>query len=168
MFRVFPPQESQLISGVAFKKTFSYAGFEMQPKRYENPKIALLNVELELKAEKDNAEVRVKSVEVRIQLSKLDFKMAFLLSLCPFYSLDVCPSLSSGLPGHRGRRVEHPVRQTGEDLSVRSQGGFVQVAHRRRGHPVLCRQGPVLCRPGAGGGSEKDHDGKKTNPMDLN
>lgn len=52
------------MAGVAFKKTFSYAGFEMQPKRYENPKIALLNVELELKAEKDNAEVRVSSVEV--------------------------------------------------------------------------------------------------------
>lgn len=63
-------QESQLVSGVAFKKTFSYAGFEMQPKRYENPKIALLNVELELKAEKDNAEVRVKSVEVRISRHK--------------------------------------------------------------------------------------------------
>lgn len=58
-------QDSQLVTGVAFKKTFSYAGFEMQPKSYENPKIALLNVELELKAEKDNAEVRVKSVEVR-------------------------------------------------------------------------------------------------------
>ncbi|CAG5929349.1 unnamed protein product, partial [Menidia menidia] len=56
-------EDSQLISGVAFKKTFSYAGFEMQPKCYENLKIALLNVELELKAEKDNAEVRVKSVE---------------------------------------------------------------------------------------------------------
>uniref|UniRef100_A0A8P4KMW8 T-complex protein 1 subunit eta n=1 Tax=Dicentrarchus labrax TaxID=13489 RepID=A0A8P4KMW8_DICLA len=56
-------EESQLVDGVAFKKTFSYAGFEMQPKRYDNPKIALLNVELELKAEKDNAEVRVKSVE---------------------------------------------------------------------------------------------------------
>ncbi|KAK5608419.1 T-complex protein 1 subunit eta [Crenichthys baileyi] len=56
-------EDSQLVTGVAFKKTFSYAGFEMQPKRYENPKIALLNVELELKAEKDNAEVRVKSVE---------------------------------------------------------------------------------------------------------
>lgn len=56
-------EDSQLISGVAFKKTFSYAGFEMQPKRYENLKIALLNVELELKAEKDNAEVRVKTVE---------------------------------------------------------------------------------------------------------
>ncbi|XP_041056807.1 T-complex protein 1 subunit eta [Carcharodon carcharias] len=56
-------EESQLIAGVAFKKTFSYAGFEMQPKKYEKPKIALLNVELELKAEKDNAEVRVNSVE---------------------------------------------------------------------------------------------------------
>jgi len=56
-------EESQLVSGVAFKKTFSYAGFEMQPKKYTNPKIALLNIELELKAEKENAEVRVDSVE---------------------------------------------------------------------------------------------------------
>ena len=53
-----------LVAGVAFKKTFSYAGFEMQPKSYHNPKIALLNIELELKAEKDNAEIRVDSVEV--------------------------------------------------------------------------------------------------------
>merc|ERR1719162_95649 len=51
--------DSQLISGVAFKKTFSYAGFEQQPKRFTNPKILLLNLELELKAEKDNAEVRI-------------------------------------------------------------------------------------------------------------
>ncbi|KAJ8268840.1 hypothetical protein COCON_G00114470 [Conger conger] len=56
-------EDSQLVAGVAFKKTFSYAGFEMQPKRYENLKIALLNIELELKAEKDNAEVRVNCVE---------------------------------------------------------------------------------------------------------
>ncbi|KFW90710.1 T-complex protein 1 subunit eta, partial [Phalacrocorax carbo] len=55
--------DSQLVAGVAFKKTFSYAGFEMQPKKYQSPKIALLNVELELKAEKDNAEVRVNTVE---------------------------------------------------------------------------------------------------------
>lgn len=41
--------------GVAFKKTFSYAGFEQQPKYFERPKVLLLNVELELKAEKDNA-----------------------------------------------------------------------------------------------------------------
>lgn len=51
---------------MAFKKTFSYAGFEMQPKKYKNPKIALLNVELELKAEKENAEIRIDNVEVSL------------------------------------------------------------------------------------------------------
>lgn len=61
-----PLQESRLIDGVAFKKTFSYAGFEMQPKHYDNPKIAMLNIELELKAERDNAEIRVNNVEVRV------------------------------------------------------------------------------------------------------
>lgn len=49
---------------MAFKKTFSYAGFEMQPKKYHNPKIALLNIELELKSEKENAEIRIDNVEV--------------------------------------------------------------------------------------------------------
>ena len=58
-------QDSRLIPGVSFKKTFSYAGFEMQRKQYKNPKIALLNIELELKAEKDNAEIRVDTVEVK-------------------------------------------------------------------------------------------------------
>lgn len=57
-------EDSFLVAGVAFKKTFSYAGFEMQPKTYENPKIALLNIELELKAERDNAEIRIENVEV--------------------------------------------------------------------------------------------------------
>lgn len=56
-------EESRLINGVAFKKTFSYAGFEMQKKEYNNPLIALLNVELELKSEKENAEVRVTNVK---------------------------------------------------------------------------------------------------------
>jgi len=56
-------EETQLVHGVAFKKTFSYAGFEMQPKKYSMPKIAMLNIELELKKEKENAEVRVNNVE---------------------------------------------------------------------------------------------------------
>ncbi|XP_017014302.1 T-complex protein 1 subunit eta [Drosophila takahashii] len=56
-------EESQLVSGVAFKKTFSYAGFEMAPKSYGQCKIALLNIELELKAERDNAEIRVDNVK---------------------------------------------------------------------------------------------------------
>lgn len=55
-------QDSLFINGVAFKKTFSYAGFEQQPKSFKDPKIVCLNVELELKAEKDNAEVRVEQV----------------------------------------------------------------------------------------------------------
>ena len=53
-----------LVRGVAFKKSFSYAGFEQQPKSFKNPTILSLNVELELKAEKDNAEVRVEQVSV--------------------------------------------------------------------------------------------------------
>jgi T-complex protein 1 subunit eta len=55
-------QDSLFVNGVAFKKTFSYAGFEQQPKSFDNPKIVCLNVELELKSEKDNAEVRVEQV----------------------------------------------------------------------------------------------------------
>lgn len=51
--------DTLLVPGVCFKKCFSYAGFEQQPKRFENAKILLLNLELELKAEKDNAEVRI-------------------------------------------------------------------------------------------------------------
>ncbi|KAK1390910.1 CCT-eta [Heracleum sosnowskyi] len=52
-------RDSFLVNGVAFKKTFSYAGFEQQPKKFENPKILLLNIELELKSEKENAEIRL-------------------------------------------------------------------------------------------------------------
>jgi len=55
--------DSVLVPGVAFKKTFSYAGFEMQKKTYNNAMIAMLNIELELKAEKENAEVRLDNVE---------------------------------------------------------------------------------------------------------
>jgi len=54
--------DSFLVEGVAFKKTFSYAGFEQQPKKLSNPKILSLNVELELKSESDKAEVRINEV----------------------------------------------------------------------------------------------------------
>lgn len=74
-----------LVHGVAFKKTFSYAGFEQQPKSFINPKVLLLNVELELKAEKENAEVRIASpaeyqsivdAEWKIIYNKLDLIIA--------------------------------------------------------------------------------------------
>lgn len=51
--------DSFLVEGVAFKKTFAYAGFECQPKSFVNPKVLLLNVELELKSERQNAEIRM-------------------------------------------------------------------------------------------------------------
>lgn len=62
-------EDSFLVAGVAFKKTFSYAGFEQQPKSFKNPKILSLNVELELKAERDNAEVRIEHVSVLFLLN---------------------------------------------------------------------------------------------------
>ena len=45
----------------------------MQPKNFTDPYIALLNVELELKAEKENAEVRVETVEVGWNLEHRHF-----------------------------------------------------------------------------------------------
>ena len=75
------------MAGVAFKKTFSYAGFEMQRKKYVCPKIALLNVELELKAEKANAELRIDNVEVCV-----------ILDLCTA-SVSVCYGCDAGSMG---------------------------------------------------------------------
>lgn len=72
---------SFLVDGVAFKKTFSYAGFEQQPKMFTDPKVILLNVELELMSEKENAEIRIENpddyqsivdAEWNIIYSKLD------------------------------------------------------------------------------------------------
>eukprot|EP01095_Lingulamoeba_sp_RSL-Kostka_P012855 TRINITY_DN517_c1_g1_i1.p1 TRINITY_DN517_c1_g1~~TRINITY_DN517_c1_g1_i1.p1 ORF type:complete len:558 (-),score=228.73 TRINITY_DN517_c1_g1_i1:225-1898(-) len=70
-------EDSQLIHGVAFKKCFSYAGFEQQPKKIFNPKILVLNIELELKAEKDNAEVRVEGVDDYNKIVEAEWKIIF-------------------------------------------------------------------------------------------
>lgn len=70
-------QDSHLVDGVAFKKTFSYAGFEQQPKCFINPKILCLNVELELKAEKDNAEVRIREVDQYQAIVDAEWKIIF-------------------------------------------------------------------------------------------
>ncbi|KAK3094310.1 hypothetical protein FSP39_000143 [Pinctada imbricata] len=70
-------EDSKLVAGVAFKKTFSYAGFEMQPKKYTSPKIALLNIELELKAEKENAEIRVDSVQEYQSIVDAEWKILY-------------------------------------------------------------------------------------------
>ncbi|KAK9465534.1 chaperonin Cpn60/TCP-1 family [Lipomyces arxii] len=70
-------EDSFLVNGVAFKKTFSYAGFEQQPKAFVDPKIICLNVELELKAEKDNAEVRVEQVSEYQAIVDAEWKIIY-------------------------------------------------------------------------------------------
>jgi len=69
--------DSMLVRGVAFKKTFSYAGFEQQPKRIEKPKILLLNVELELKSEKENAEVRIEDPALYQSIVDAEWKIIY-------------------------------------------------------------------------------------------
>jgi T-complex protein 1 subunit eta len=49
-------QSFLVLGGVEISRKFSYAGFETMTKKFANPKILLLNVELELKAEKENCQ----------------------------------------------------------------------------------------------------------------
>jgi T-complex protein 1 subunit eta len=70
-------QDTLLVKGVAFKKTFSYAGFEQQPKYFQNPKVICLNVELELKAERDNAEIRIESVDQYQSIVDAEWQIIF-------------------------------------------------------------------------------------------
>lgn len=70
-------EDSQLVRGVAFKKTFAYAGFEQQPKLFHNPKVLSLNVELELKAERDNAEVRIDHVKDYQSIVDAEWKIIY-------------------------------------------------------------------------------------------
>ena len=69
--------ESFLVEGVCFKKTFSYAGFEQQPKSFESPKILALNLELELKAEKDSAEIRLENPDDFQKIVDAEWKIIY-------------------------------------------------------------------------------------------
>uniref|UniRef100_A0A7S2SJM3 T-complex protein 1 subunit eta n=1 Tax=Mucochytrium quahogii TaxID=96639 RepID=A0A7S2SJM3_9STRA len=69
--------DSFLVKGVAFKKTFSYAGFEQQPKKIKDPKVLLLNVELELKSEKENAEVRIDDPSLYQSIVDAEWKIIY-------------------------------------------------------------------------------------------
>ena len=53
----------------------------MQPKTYDNPSIALLSIELELKSEKENAEVRVDNVEV-CYFCLINILFSFIMRFC--------------------------------------------------------------------------------------
>lgn len=70
-------QDSFLVEGVAFKKTFSYAGFEQQPKKFTNPKILILNIELELKSERENAEVKLENPDDFQKIVDAEWKLIY-------------------------------------------------------------------------------------------
>merc|ERR1719440_1330148 len=70
-------QDSVLVEGVAFKKCFSYAGFEQMTKKFDDPKTVLLNVELELKAERDNAEVRITDVSAYQKIVDAEWEIIY-------------------------------------------------------------------------------------------
>lgn len=137
-------EESQLIKGVAFKKTFSYAGFEMQPKKYQDPKIAMLNVELELKSEKENAEVRVKSVEeyqsiVDAEWNILYEKLANIVSSGAKVVLSKLPIGDVATQYFADRDVFCAGRVTEEDMkrTMKACGGSIQTSVQQLTNDVL-------------------------------
>eukprot|EP00792_Barthelona_sp_PAP020_P005731 TRINITY_DN2775_c0_g1_i1.p1 TRINITY_DN2775_c0_g1~~TRINITY_DN2775_c0_g1_i1.p1 ORF type:complete len:573 (+),score=182.70 TRINITY_DN2775_c0_g1_i1:36-1754(+) len=67
----------QLVKGVAFERTFSYYGFEMQPKKFKTPKILCLNVDLELQAEDQSAEVRVDNIRDYERVVQAEWNIIF-------------------------------------------------------------------------------------------
>jgi T-complex protein 1 subunit eta len=110
-------RSSFLVKGVAFKKTFSYAGFEQMTKKFANPKILLLNVELELQNEKEEGERRGPHRRSR------------------------------HVPEHRRRRVAGHIRQARLVRELRREHRAQPAAHRRPGDAVLRRPRPLLRRP---------------------
>ena len=102
--------DSLLVNGVAFEKTFSYAGFEQQPKSFENPSILMLNLELELKAEKDNAEIRVKSPDQYQAIVDAEWRIIYeKLEKCVESGAKVCAATAT-CTVHR--RLPHPSTHT--------------------------------------------------------
>jgi T-complex protein 1 subunit eta len=69
--------DSNLVDGVAFKKTFAYAGFEQQPKSFKNPPVVLLNVELELKSESSNAEIKISDTKEYQKIVDAEWKIIY-------------------------------------------------------------------------------------------
>jgi T-complex protein 1 subunit eta len=75
--------DSFFVQGVAFKKTFSYAGFEQMTKSFDDAKVLCLNVELELKSERENAEVRISDPDHYQSIVDAEWKIIYdKLALC--------------------------------------------------------------------------------------
>jgi T-complex protein 1 subunit eta len=54
--------DSFFLKGIVIKKPFSYAGYEKQNKKLYYPQILLLDIELEIKTEKDQSETKINQI----------------------------------------------------------------------------------------------------------
>ncbi|KAE8907636.1 T-complex protein 1 subunit eta [Phytophthora fragariae] len=127
--------DSFLVKGVAFKKTFSYAGFEQQPKTFVNPKILLLNVELELKSEKENAEVRLDDPTKYQSIVDAEWNIIYeKLELCVKSGAQIILSklpvgdLATQYFADRGLFCAGRVAQDDMERTQRATGGVVQTS----------------------------------------
>ncbi|ORD97148.1 TCPH [Hepatospora eriocheir] len=68
-------EDSFIFNGIAFEKTFTYAGYEQQPKMIENPKIAFINIELELRSEKGDTKFELTSVDEYKRFVDAEYKI---------------------------------------------------------------------------------------------
>jgi len=55
--------DSFFLKGIIIKKPFSYAGYEKQNKKVYYPYILLLDIELEIKTEKNHSETKIKNIK---------------------------------------------------------------------------------------------------------
>ncbi|GLE02951.1 hypothetical protein PINS_up020083 [Pythium insidiosum] len=136
--------DSFLVKGVAFKKTFSYAGFEQQPKSFVNPKILLLNVELELKSEKENAEIRIDDPTKYQSIVDAEWNIIYeKLELCVKTGAQIILSklpigdLATQYFADRGLFCAGRVAQDDMERTMRATGGVVQTSVNDMGPNVL-------------------------------
>eukprot|EP00742_Colponemidia_sp_Colp-10_P012016 GILJ01013433.1.p1 GENE.GILJ01013433.1~~GILJ01013433.1.p1 ORF type:complete len:549 (+),score=74.51 GILJ01013433.1:138-1784(+) len=66
-----------LESGILFAKTFSYAGYALQPQRIQEPTILLLDLELELKHLGESANLKVSSSQMYAEFVDVEYESLY-------------------------------------------------------------------------------------------
>jgi len=125
--------DTLLVDGLAIKKCFAYAGAKAQPYLFKNPAVALIKVELEMKAERMNAEVRVNSAEEYQKVIDAEYKIFF--DKCEKIAASGAKVVLSSKPvgdiatqyfADRGIYCGGRVPQDDMDRAMKSLGGSVQ------------------------------------------
>lgn len=67
--------DSEIVEGVCFKRPFIYAGHNLQPKLINEPKVLLLDLELEYKHQGEQTKIAVTSSEELKEFVKVEWDM---------------------------------------------------------------------------------------------